>query len=160
MFTTEESDILVDIIKLYDVKEYSILFTKEPSYIINPKLRKYIVRQRNVFNYDNLKLLVLNRRSKAIRHNHQHVPNDKKLFRVTNIYFRLLSKEPNITTQVLCDDFGVSAKTIHRDIDMLIQFGNEISYDKQLKSWVMGHSIYKIDFEFEYAKKELEKEKR
>ncbi len=140
--------------KNFDVREVSILFTRKCEINKLPSsIRRFIIKQPDEFNYDNLKLILLNKRTIHRRIAKTKTQYDRKLFRMMYILTNLMYKQKKITTQGLCNEFNVSEKTIYRDILMLRSLENYIEYDKPKKEWQLVFSIYKFDIDFDYREK-------
>ncbi len=147
-FSQDDSDILHDMLKVYDDKEISVLFTKQPKFKLTTKLKKFTIKQPRVFNYDNLKLIILNKRNALLRRGKKKISYDKKLYRMLYIMLNLMDKSKHIATQDLCNEFHVSEKTVQRDIDMLRILGNDINFNKKSNEWELGFSKYLFDLTY------------
>jgi hypothetical protein len=142
----------LNILEAKNIKEYSVLFTKKPSFKLSPILRRYTIKQPRIFNYDNLKLILLNKRNSHIRYQKKITSFDKKQYRMMYILLHTMSKSKHITTHELCLEFNVSEKTIHRDIEMLNILGNYIAFNKKTREWELSFTQYKFDIEYDYTK--------
>ena len=116
-------------------KEFAILLTK-PVKNIPQKLKKIFIQPKeNSFEYDNLKLSILNKRSAILRHQKNPRSYDKRLFRLFYILRKLQLEGAIVKKDELAIEFNVSDKTIQRDIELLKMAGEDIVYDKEYKGY-------------------------
>jgi hypothetical protein len=117
-------------------KEFSVLLTKQPFKNIPKSIRRYfIISNDSSIEYQQLKLLILNRRSAIIRHQKSNKPYDKKLKRLFAILKMIQPVNSFVKLDDLCREFNVSPKTIQRDIAMMKEFGEDIQYEKERKGY-------------------------
>lgn len=122
-------------------KEFSVLLTKQPFKKIPKSIRRYfIISDSPGIEYQQLKLLILNRRSAIIRHQKSNKTYDKKLKRLFAILKMLQPENSFVKTDDLCREFNVSPKTIQRDITMMKEFGENIQYEKERKGYYLTGS--------------------
>ncbi len=145
LITKEELGLLEYMCDFQDYKEIAQLFIKPPKFKLSPKMRKFTLKTPDLLDYDTLKLIILKRRSVLQRRGNNKGSYDKKIYRMMHILLNLMSKKKNINTQDLCVEFGVSEKTILRDIDMLRILGNDIEFDKANKEWKLTFCMYAFD---------------
>ena len=120
-----------------DPKEFAILLTK-PVQSLPKQLKKIIIQpKQNSFDYDNLKLSILRKRSAILRHQKNPRRYDKRLFRLFNILRRLQPEGAVVSKDELAREFNVSEKTIQRDIEILQMSGEDIIYDKEKKGYCL-----------------------
>jgi biotin operon repressor len=120
-----------------DPKEFAILLTK-PVQSLPKQLKKIIIQPKeNSFDYDNLKLSILRKRSAILRHQKNPRRYDKRLFRLFNILRRLQPEGAVVSKDELAREFNVSEKTIQRDIEILQMSGEDINYDKEKKGYCL-----------------------
>ncbi len=122
-------------------KEFSVLFTKQPVKKIPKSIKRYFIfPDDSGIDYQQLKLFILNRRGAIIRHQNSSKPYDKKLKRLFAILKMLQPEHSFVRMNDLCREFNVSPKTIQRDITMMREFGEDIHYDKERKSFYLAGS--------------------
>lgn len=122
-------------------KEFSVLLTKKPGKKISKSIKRFFILPEAIgIDYQKLKLLILNRRSTIIRHQNSNKPYDKKLKRLFAILKMLQPENSFVKLDDLCREFNVSPKTIQRDITMMKEFGEDIHYNKERKSFYLAGS--------------------
>ena len=119
----------------------SILFTRKQPFSLSPSKKKFTIKQPALFNYDNLKLIFLNKRASFDRKAKNHDSYDKRMYRMLYIILHLHDKRKPLTTHELCNVFTVTEKTIHRDIALLRMLGNSIIFDKKTNQWSLEYSV-------------------
>jgi len=147
-FTERDITTLDYVVNLYNEREYSVLFTKPPKFKLSPRTKRFTIKQQYYFDFENLKLIILNKRESANRHQKKRIQYDKKMYRMLYVLLHLMMKKRSLTTNELCNEFNVSEKTIHRDIEMLNLLGNYIVYNRKKMRWNLEFSEYKFNFEY------------
>ena len=126
---------------LENPKEFVVILTKPVK--LDRSIKKYfIVAQTNDKFERQLTTTILNRRSNIISRKTDKKIYTKKLNRLFAI-LRHLQKEGNyVKVTELADEFGVSEKTIKRDLTYLREVaGEEIKYDIKKKAYYLDNSF-------------------
>ncbi len=122
-------------------KEFSVVLTQQPIIKIPKSIKRYfIIPDGSNIEYQQLKLLILNRRSAIIRHKKSNKTYDKKLMRLFAILKKLQPENSYVKHDELCQEFNVSSKTIKRDIEMINQWGEAVEYDRTRKAYYLKGS--------------------
>lgn len=122
-----------------DPSSLCVFFTSVPPFKIPPKVEKYVLRTPEFIDDNYLKLKILNKRASATRHNNQHKSYDRKIFRLLKI-MKVLKSQDIMYVEDMCNEFNVSQKTIHRDIELWNALGEVIEYDRNKKGYVLAYS--------------------
>ncbi len=152
LLSTEEIKTINYMMGFNDTREMSIVLTTKPKSRLPVKMRKFLLKPADNIDYDYLKIVILQKRASIQRHEKTRRHYDNKIYRLMYILLSLSDKNKIVTTQSLCDEFNVSEKTIHRDIELLTIMGNIIEFDKKQRRWIMTFCISK--FNYDYAKEQ------
>ena len=124
---------------LANPKEFAVILTKPTK--LPKKITKFFVVAEDELEFEKqLRLTLLNRRSNIISRNTEPKKYTSRLRRLFQI-LRHLEKEGNyVTTLGLAKDFDVSEKTIKRDLQFLIEEGEDIIYDPKKAGYYLANS--------------------
>jgi hypothetical protein len=119
-----------------DPRSFCILFTSAPPFKIPKTVRKFMISTPSTLDYEYLKLKILSKRSSSRRHEKQHRDYDRRVFRLLKM-LNVLKSEGGLHVEDMCHEFGVSRKTVKRDIDLWNILGEAIEYDRNKKAYVL-----------------------
>lgn len=122
-----------------DSKSLCIIFTSTPAFKIPKGVEKFIIKTPAIIDEGYLKLKILNKRAAAARHNKQNRDYDRKIFRLLKI-LKVLKSDGVLHVADMCNEFNVSPKTVHRDIELWNALGEFIEYDRNKKGFVLVYS--------------------
>ena len=118
-----------------DTKTTGILFLSQPLFPLALKYKKFIIMSPNNIDREELRLVMLNRRSAARRRRNAAKQYDKKIFRLMKMILMLKSGDV-LRVDRLVSEFNVSSKTIQRDLGMVETLGYFHGYDNKKKGYV------------------------
>jgi len=124
-------------------KYFKLLFVKPPAIRIHRNLLKSIIRTPEVIDAHSLKMILLNTMTAANRRRKSDRKYDTKIRRLFYI-LRKLRENGIAYTRDLCADLNVGPRTIERDIDLLIDMGELITFDRSAKRYKLVDSISDI----------------
>jgi len=139
-----ESDFMENFRELYELtspKEMALMLTS--TYKIPRDIRPYFIFADDNGKFEQqLKMAMLNRRSNIISRKTDKRDYSKKLNRLFAILRHLQPEGNYVRIPELAKEFGVSEKTIKRDLIYLKQEGGEeIVYDRENKAYFLNNSI-------------------
>ncbi len=132
---------LKEIISWEKPKEFAILLTSTSASKIPPAIKKYFLKPQEIINPAWLRTTILNKKIAISRHKDNKRSYDKTIFRTVSILRKLMRKNTVLKLDELCNEYGVSEKTIKRDFDLLNSMGEDIAYDKQKQGYVLLFSV-------------------
>ena len=119
---------------LLAVDDSTLLFTAPPALAVPEGLKKRVIKAPALVDEDSLRLLVMRRKKAVGRHHKTARSYDRKLFRLFFI-LREIRAQGFVYSRDFCSEFGVTQRTVARDIELLITIGEPIEYDAARKGY-------------------------
>jgi len=118
-------------------REFGVLFTRVPSVQLPKAFSKFVLRTPDNLDADFFKLKLLNKRMSSRGHQRNIAGLERRIFRLLRI-LKVLRVEGVLYPEDLVNEFGMSRKTLQRDIAVLRAMCELIEWDPVRRGYVLA----------------------